>query len=476
MPRTILDEKPLDERRIEDKNVSLLLDQRARPERGPLATWTRSYAMTLTLLRSTLEQNKSSLWRARLITDKAAVPIPLKISLQKIYIPRRKDVLPEGMSAKDATGVLKAEWVDYHPHTDQHLPAERVILYVHGGAYFICSRKTHRGITYRVAKYAHARVLAIDYRLSPESTFPTPLNDVLSAYLFLIDPPPHTGAPRYHPSQVTFMGDSAGAALAVSTVLWLRDHKPSIPMPGALALISPWLDLTHSMPSWRLNNGYDYLPDGLTDRKYVTPTRSHVYVTDNSQLSHPLVSPMFAREHPHRPLPPTLIHAGDAEKLRDEIINFTERSFPSSPIQLELYEDQPHVFHMLAPLDPMGKCALKRMGSWTKDIMSRYTAHDTEVTIPHTVTRVLNRPTNPVIPITDPLAIIDEAREILRERGKWVDDVKGGHPRASSASDEARRVMERDPAMAVDKEIVEKLGELAVLGPALKRAALAGGK
>lgn len=60
---------------------------------------------------------------------------------------------------------------------------------------------------------------------------------MLSAYLYLIDPPP--GQPRFLPEQVMFGGDSAGGNLAVSALLWLRKEK--YPLPAGLALMSPWV-------------------------------------------------------------------------------------------------------------------------------------------------------------------------------------------------------------------------------------------
>ncbi|TPX64907.1 hypothetical protein SpCBS45565_g05522 [Spizellomyces sp. 'palustris'] len=416
--------------------------------------------MTLGVLRGTLEANKNSLRRARLLTDKAATPVPLRVKLSKVYIPRRKDVLPEGMAEKDAEGAIKAEWVDWEPIKNDKLAADRVILYVHGGAYFICSRKTHRGITYRLAKYAKARLLAIDYRLAPEATFPVPMSDVLSAYLFLIDPPPHTGAPKYRPEQIIFMGDSAGGGLALSAILWLRDNGRQFPMPGAAALMSPWMDLTHSMPSWRLNNPYDYLPDGSNDPKYINPERSHYYVSHNSFLDHPLVSPLFAKENRSRPLPPMIIQCGDAEKLRDEIITFVEEKFPTSAIQLELYEDQVHVFQMFASLESISKLGLRRFGEWILNVTSQY-AKERAPKVEHNVLRILNRKGHPVSVVKNPLGIVEEARRILIGRGQWSGDKKFGKPKLSRG--ESAFVVNPD-YVQYDKEVAEELDKLAIAG------------
>ncbi|KAI9093755.1 Alpha/Beta hydrolase protein [Phlyctochytrium arcticum] len=487
----------------QDADTPAELNQLDRPERSPLPTWTRTFAIAVGVLRTTMERNKGSLWRARLLTTKAATPVPFKTCITKVYIPRRQDALPEGMSPKDARGSIKGEWLDWgNPPShllrsrtsDQALDApadERVILYLHGGAYFICSRKTHRGLTYRAAKYAKARVLAVDYRLSPEATFPLPLADTISAYLYLIDPPASQPfARRYRPDQISFMGDSAGGALALSTILWLRDHRnpdgsAKWSLPATAVLLSPWLDLTHSMPSWRLNNSYDYLPDGPTDPKHVTKTRQILYLNDDTQRNHPLASPFFGKEDPSRPLPPILIQAGDAEKLRDESIYFAAHNFKNSDIRVELYEDQPHVFQMFAGMEPIGKVALKRAAEWIiqrtsvgSDAASSpssplnpingdstISADSTKIPTPCInassvrVVRTVNRAPYPTHPVYSPLDIIATAKSILISRGQWS---KTFNKPQLSRGDSAFMI---DPdVVKEDEEVAQEMDKLAVGG------------
>ena len=52
------------------------------------------------------------------------------------------------------------------------------------------------------------------------------------------------------------MGDSAGGGLTMATLLAIRDSK-SLPLPAGAVVLSPWVDLTHSMPS---------LLDPITDK------------------------------------------------------------------------------------------------------------------------------------------------------------------------------------------------------------------
>ncbi|KAL2918118.1 hypothetical protein HK105_202532 [Polyrhizophydium stewartii] len=200
--------------------------------------------------------------------------------------------------------------------------------------------------------------MPVDYRLAPEHPFPQPLEDVISAYLHLLE--------SYSAEQIVVMGDSAGGGLAISLVLWLRENDR--PMPRAVVGLSPWLDLTHSQPSFRLNE-QDYLPADSRDPAWIRPgRRSHYYVAHDSQLTHALVSPLFARDVAGRPLPPMLLHVGEQERLRDETLHFALHTVRSSPVAVEMFEDQVHVFQAFAGLGERAAAqSLERIGRFVRE-------------------------------------------------------------------------------------------------------------
>ncbi|TDZ44726.1 AB hydrolase superfamily protein [Colletotrichum trifolii] len=150
---------------------------------------------------------------------------------------------------------LKAEWIemrsDYHERKKLAGGAtKRVMLYVHGGAYFFGSVDEHRYQMQRHARKLKARVFAPRYRLSPQFPFPCGLQDCLAAYLYLLT--------MQDPSTIVLAGDSAGGGMVLSMMCVLRDQ--GIPLPAGAVLISPWVDLTHSFPSVSGNNPFDYIP------------------------------------------------------------------------------------------------------------------------------------------------------------------------------------------------------------------------
>lgn len=149
---------------------------------------------------------------------------------------------------------LKSEWVEMRNHYNEMKKSNghnnRIMLYIHGGAYFFGSVDTHRYMLQRHARKLKGRVFAPDYRLAPQFPFPCGLQDCLAAYLWLLK--------SYDPKEILLAGDSAGGGMALSLLVIMRDQ--GIPLPAGAILISPWVDLTHSFPSIVEDNPGDYIP------------------------------------------------------------------------------------------------------------------------------------------------------------------------------------------------------------------------
>ena len=148
-------------------------------------------------------------------------------------------------------------------------------------------------------------------------------------------------------------------------------NSPDFPMPGAIGGLCPWLDLTHSLPSWHLNRKECILPDASNDPIYTTPMRSHLYVDHNRQLVLPSVSPIFAAET--TPICPVMLHIGACDRLRDDSLYFATQTFTNSPIGVEIYQGRAHVFQLFAPFSEFSKTSLKRLGSFLHEQTGRQT-------------------------------------------------------------------------------------------------------
>jgi len=215
--------------------------------------------------------------------------------LSRVSRKRMQRKFPRLAFADHAAGALAIESV-----CAVTLPA-RVILYLHGGAFFMGSPASYRNRVMRLSYRCEAEVFVPDYRLAPEHPYPAALDDALTAWR-------HVNALR--PGMpVCIAGDSAGGGLGLSLLLRLRDLH--LPMPQAALLLSPWTDLTVSGASVEANRGRDLW---FTRRHLETWAR--YYVRDADARS-PYLSPVFGNV---AGLPPMLLLAGENELLLDDAL------------------------------------------------------------------------------------------------------------------------------------------------------------
>ena len=118
------------------------------------------------------------------------------------------------------------------------------VLYLHGGGYLDGSPTAYRAPAAHLSRAVGAPVHALHYRLSPEHPYPAAVDDALAAYRAL-------RAAGHEEQRIAVVGDSAGGGLALTMVLRLRDAGEA--MPGAVGLISPWLDLDLRSPAATAN-------------------------------------------------------------------------------------------------------------------------------------------------------------------------------------------------------------------------------
>jgi len=259
---------------------------------------------------------------------------------------RRGIRLPRGVTVSTTrAGDVHAEWIE-PSGTD----TKRVILYLHGGGYCICSLDTHRGLAARLALAAQARVLSIAYRLAPENPFPDALEDSLAAYRWLL-------GQGISPNQIAIGGDSAGGGLTLATAVSLRNEGE--PLPAALFLLSPWTDLTFSGESVQAKRKVDPIFGHNGSPQYVSP-----YV-GSYDPAYPLISPLFADLHG---LPPVLIHVGSDEILLDDSTRVHEKLRTAGvESRLKVWEGMWHVFQVFAPYVPEAQRSIDIIGEFVRE-------------------------------------------------------------------------------------------------------------
>ena len=237
---------------------------------------------------------------------------------------------------------VAAEWI-WAPESDKR----RVILYLHGGGYVIGSVRTHRVLLAHLARAAKARVLALDYRLAPETPFPGPIDDTVNAYQWLL-------SQGIEPANMAIAGDSAGGGLVVAALVALKSVGE--PLPAAGVCISPWSDMESTGGSMMTNSESD--PSVSKERLLKL---AGIYLNGKNPQA-PLASPIHADL---TGLPPLLLQVGSIEVLLDDSTMLKEQAHKAGvSVQMEVWDDMPHVWHHYAPILPEARKAISKIGEF----------------------------------------------------------------------------------------------------------------
>ncbi|SNR41665.1 alpha/beta hydrolase [Blastococcus mobilis] len=217
------------------------------------------------------------------------------------------------------------------------------MLYLHGGGFTTGSPATHRALATHLAAASGATVHVLDYRLAPEHPFPAALDDVLAAYRELSD----RGA---SPARTALVGDSAGGWLALSAALRLRDAGD--PRPGALGLISPWLDLQGT--SW---------PGDRSDAM-LRPAWLRRCARDFAGGTGLGAAELAPLEADLAGLPPVTMHVGSEEILLDDAVRLAHRARAAGvPVELRRLDGLWHVAHASAGMVTASTAAVNALGT-----------------------------------------------------------------------------------------------------------------
>ncbi|EJF21889.1 MULTISPECIES: alpha/beta hydrolase [unclassified Citrobacter] len=178
------------------------------------------------------------------------------------------------------------------------------VIYYHGGCFVSGGFATHDNQLRQLAWYSGCRVIAVQYRLAPEHTFPAAHNDAETGANIIWKYAQKLGVDR---DNITLAGDSAGGHLALVTALRLKATRQW--QPTQLMLIYPMLDATASFASYD-HNGRDYI---ITRDTLLSGYEMYMPKTDPL---HPEVSPLWRKDF--NGLPPTHIITAEFDPLRDE--------------------------------------------------------------------------------------------------------------------------------------------------------------
>ncbi|MGH7079662.1 MAG: alpha/beta hydrolase fold domain-containing protein [Acetobacteraceae bacterium] len=241
-------------------------------------------------------------------------------------------------------------------------PADRAILFLHGGAYMLGSAKGYRGMASQVAVRAGVAAFVADYPLAPEHVFPAAHEATAALHLWL---------GRQGVSQVALVGDSAGGGLALGV---LGDTPTTSPAIAAVAVFSPWLDLAMTGPSFTSPDIRD--PIFFQPEMLAGPAAAYLAGADPKDGR---ASPLYAVPEV---LPPLLIQVGGDEVLLDDARRYAQAAADKGgEVQIHVFEGLHHVFQNAVKDLPSARRALdavaaflSRHWAWRDALPTRRTA------------------------------------------------------------------------------------------------------
>ncbi|MFE7228108.1 alpha/beta hydrolase [Nocardioides sp. NPDC057577] len=225
------------------------------------------------------------------------------------HVPPLGDRLPiasvEDMSAGDVPVRIYADSTD----------ASGVIVYFHGGAFFLGSLDTHDHVARHLARATGLKVVSVDYRLAPENEFPAGLHDCYAAVRWVQENGEKLG---WDGSTLAVAGDSSGGTFAAVVAAMATDDGYDAVTHQILFYPSLDLDFDETRYPSLVENATGY---GL-ETAGLKPFNAF-YLDSGADPDNPLVSPI--KRTSFEGLPKALVVTAEFDPLRDEGERYAQR-------------------------------------------------------------------------------------------------------------------------------------------------------
>lgn len=232
---------------------------------------------------------------------------------------------------------------------NKHTKATKHIVYFHGGGFCLGIYAANKEFVAQIALETGMNVIMPDYRLAPENPYPAALEDAKVVITSLYQ---HGFAAK----DLFIIGDSSGCALVVSALLELKSE--GLPMPAAMAFITPLFDLTGNGESFASRSLAD--PFKLDDPLCIARNYFGQFDTKNPRLS-PLFGDLAG-------LPPMLLHGAEDDVFLSDAQNMKAKSEKAGvSVELKVWKKMWHIFHMQYSFVPEAKRALVELCQFIKN-------------------------------------------------------------------------------------------------------------
>lgn len=230
------------------------------------------------------------------------------------------------------------------------VPGDRRVIYLHGGGYTFFSARSTLFASVPLAHELGHELWSVDYPRAPHSQCDVTVPRVAAALEALLAAP----------GEVLLVGDSAGGGLALAATLAL---PPGARRPRAIALWSPWCDVTDAGVSHRWLAGADPVL-----RQAESLERSALAYAPAGRHGDADVSPVHGAYDDR--FPPTLIQCGTREILLSGCVRLSRRLDEAGcRVCLDVYEGLHHSFQAITPDLPEAAHARRRLARFFDEVI-----------------------------------------------------------------------------------------------------------
>ena len=235
-----------------------------------------------------------------------------------------------------------------------------VVIYIHGGGWVLGDKDTHDRLVRELAVGAKAVVIFVDYDRSPESRYPTAIEQSYAVAKYVAEHADEFGADA---SRLAVAGDSVGGNMAAVIALMAKERKG----PNILAqlLFYPVTDASMSSAS------YDEFADGPWLTRPAMSWFWDQYLPDAAKRSDIHASPLNASIEQLRELPQTLLLVDENDVLRDEGEAYGRKLAQSGVKVTSIrYNGTIHDFMLLNPIahTPAVRAAVEQANSYLREV------------------------------------------------------------------------------------------------------------
>lgn len=207
---------------------------------------------------------------------------------------------------------------------------DRLLVHLHGGVRVLNPGEAGTREAILMAGFAGYKVISVDYRMPPDFPFPAALDDAVAVYRETLQTTPA--------AHIAIFGTSAGGSLTCTTLL--RAKAEGLPMPGAIALGTPTVDLTDAGDSLYTNEGIDNV---LGTRDGFIRASVALYANGRDPRD-PLLSPIYGDVSG---FPPAILTSGTRDLYLSNTVRM-HRKLRAAGVEalLHVWEGQSHAQYL----------------------------------------------------------------------------------------------------------------------------------